>query len=401
MKRPGFWMFLLGVIGLGVLVSNAPAQTPRDSAIAKPLKAASDSITKLVVPALVEACDNRRLTARQKLACPSYGRLLASIQRSESLLVATVIVPPAPVPIPTPPPVVVPPVPVPVDTSSLAEPAFDASKSTMVYQENFDAYTADSLRPPCRSTGTIVDHALSYSTQCGGSGGLDGSVKVGPGHSGSGLQWHYDGVYQETHGVILPDTAARATGKSTTVVQYWAKFAPDVVGALTTVDANGTGNAIVQIKNIMLWHENGTRFQIMTHAHFACTYGPSYSMLGVIDQAEQPCTSDQPLGPFFKDFANSQWHRWTILYKPNTAQGSRDGVARLWIDGTLVIRIEKSACGVTPPGGWKPWCDVTELDALYSGAYGVGSLEWGANRTDQSGIAFTMAIDDVKWWKLN
>jgi hypothetical protein len=121
-------------------------------------------------------------------------------------------------------------------------------------------------------------------------------------------------------------------------------------------------------------------------------------MLGVIDQVETTCTADQPIGPFLKDFADGAWHRWTILYKPNTAKGSRDGRALLWIDGKLVIRIEKSAVGVTPPGGWKPWCAAEEVDALYSGSYGVGTLEWGANRTDQSGIPFTMAIDDVRWW---
>ena len=80
---------------------------------------------------------------------------------------------------------------------------------------------------------------------------------------------------------------------------------------------------------------------------------------------------------------------------------ARDGAARLWIDGTLAIRIDKSACGVTPAGGWKQWCDLSELDALYAGKFGIGQLEWGANRTDQSGIPFTMAIDDVKWWVVN
>jgi hypothetical protein len=73
-------------------------------------------------------------------------------------------------------------------------------------------------------------------------------------------------------------------------------------------------------------------------------------------------------------------------------------VARLWIDGTLILRIDSGACGVKPPGGWKPWCDLAELDAIYSGKYGVGLIEWGANRTDQSGIPFSMAIDDFKWW---
>ena len=285
-----------------------------------------------------------------------------------------------------------------------AEPVFDPSQSRMLFQQNFDTYTTDSLRFPCSTTpapNRLVDHAIFY---CSASTPwkYDAGVIVGPGHSGNGVQIHYDGVYQETHGVITTVGTGRAlapTGKAATVVQYWAKFTPDKPGTLTTRDANGVGNAIIQIKNIMLWHDQN-RFQIMTHAHFGCAYGPSYTMLGVIDQAEVACTSDQPVGPYFKDYADGQWHRWTIYYKPNSAQGARDGVARLWIDGTLILRIESGACGVTPPGGWKPWCDVAELDALYSGSYGVGTVEWGANRTDQSGIPFTMAIDDVKWWVL-
>ena len=288
----------------------------------------------------------------------------------------------------------------------------------MLFQQNFDAYTADSLHFPCGTTpaaGRIVDHAVFYCSNAT-SWKYDGNVTVAPGHSGNGINIHYDGApncgYQETHGVALTGASGAPTGKAATVVQYWAKYTTDSPApvacqqgfgtTLTSVDPNNPsmGNAIVQIKNIMLWHDNGTRFQFDLHSHQGgCPiYGPSYTMIEAIDQADLGCNSSQPLGPFFKDFANGSWHRWTILYKPNTAQGSRDGMARLWIDGTLVIRLDKNACGVKPPGGWKTWCDLAELDALYSGSSGVSFLEWAANRTDQTGIAFSMAIDDVKWW---
>jgi hypothetical protein len=147
----------------------------------------------------------------------------------------------------------------------------------------------------------------------------------------------------------------------------------------------------------MLWHDQN-RFQIDLHSHQGgCPiYGPSYTMLEVIDQADLGCNSAQPVGPFFKNFADGQWHRLTIYYKPNTSQGSRDGIARLWIDGKLVIRMEKSAVGVTPPGGWKAVYGP-ELDALYSDRM-ESEPRVGANRTDESGIPFTMAIDDVRWW---
>jgi len=281
-----------------------------------------------------------------------------------------------------------------------AEPVFDPARSRMLFSENFDNYSFEKLHPKCgdpEPPHAIIDHSWGYCKQF--SPGYDGSVMTVPGRSGGlAVQWHYVGKYQETHGVQTTGKSVTPTGKATMVLQYWLRFQADPGHSLTSTDANGSGNAIVQIKNIMLWHDQN-RFQIMTHGHGGCPkYGPSYSMLGVIDQADVGCESDQPVGPFLKNFADGQWHRWTILYKPNSAQGSRDGIARLWIDGTLVIRIEKDAVGVTPPGGWKPWCTAEELDALYSGSYGVGLIEWGANRTDDSGIPFTMAIDDVQWW---
>jgi len=291
----------------------------------------------------------------------------------------------------------------------------------MLYQQTFDAYTLDSLRPACGTTPPrIIDHAVPYCT-AGAGWTYDANVTLGPGHSGQAVQWHYDGgakSYQEIHGAWLPDGAVPPTGKSTMVLQYWAKFTPDTVGQFQRTDANGNPNAMFQIKNVMLWHsDDGHRFQIMTHMHGACPkYSPTYTTLGVIDEGgtdgAYACTSDQPVAPYLNTFANAQWHRWTILFKPNTSQGSRDGLARLWIDGQLVIRIDQQACvadvnaAVSQPiaNGWKAWCNLAELDALYSRANGITGIEWGGNRTDgpspgmNMGMPFTMAIDDVKWW---
>ncbi len=326
----------------------------------------------------------------------------------------TVTVPPV-----APPPVVPPPAaPPPTSSPDLAEPTFDGTQSKMVFQQNFDTYTADSLVYPCGGVppdNRIIDHSVFY---CGGQTWThDPNVTVGAGRSGKDVQWHYDGVYQETHGVQLRTVSNfSGTGKAPTVVQYWAKFTGDYATgplSLTQKDGNGDPSAVVQIKNVMLWNDI-SRFQIMTHAHAGgCPlHGPSYTMLGQYDQGDSQCNADQPTGPFFGSYADGGWHRWTIYYKPNTGKGSRDGIARLWIDGVLAMRVEKAVCydgasvldasgkpiGIVPPGGWKNWCLTVDLDNLYSGNSGVGSLEWGANRTDGSGIPFIMAIDDVKWW---
>ncbi len=65
-------------------------------------------------------------------------------------------------------------------------------------------------------------------------------------------------------------------------------------------------------------------------------------------------------------------------------------MARLWIDGVLTNNLERGACGITPRSGYKPWCDPVELDGLWGGNTGVVALQWGANRTDGSGIKFTI-----------
>jgi hypothetical protein len=275
-----------------------------------------------------------------------------------------------------------------------AEPVFDPSSARMLFSETFDSYTFETLHPKCggpEPARTVIDHAWYYCKQF--SPGYDAGVVTVPGHSGLAVQFHYEGKYQESHGLQTSAGSVTPTGKATTVVQYWARFAPDP-GRRRFSDTT-----IIQIKNIMMWHDNNTRFQMATSSHSGnCPiYGPSYTMVGVQDQAQVGCESDQPIGPFFASFANGQWHRWTIYYKPNSVAGARDGVARLWLDGVLVVDLEKSACGITPPGGWKPWCDVAELDALYSGTYGVGTLEWGGPLTAGS-TPFTVAIDDLKWW---
>src|SRR5262249_32000907 len=143
--------------------------------------------------------------------------------------------------------------------------------------------------------------------------GYDPGVATVPGHAGLAVQFHYEAKSQESHGLQISARTATPTGKATTVVQYWARFAPDP-GSRPFGDTS-----IVQIKNIMLWHENGTRFQMATSSHSGqCpVYGPSYTMLGAQDQAQVGCESDQPVGPFLKSFGDGQWHRWTVLYKPN------------------------------------------------------------------------------------
>ncbi len=380
---------------LAVLPAVAAAQTPRDSTIAAPMKAASDSIGKLVAPALVEACDNKRLTAKQKIACPVYPRLLASLAHGESLLVAPTITPP----VPSQPPIVPP-----MTTNPLAEPVFDSTK-TMMYETDFESYTNAFLNPASKPSVAGFGNKLAlYGTA---PAGTNTTTQLVAGHTGQAVQFQYTGTNQESPGIVLYGVGA-APASSTTVVQYWVRIQP--LKALTASDLDTTR---LQIKGSMLWHSDpaNNRIQFFLSAGAGgCNYNndpKAQTKWAVWDLNYTGCNAQQPVYPAFPSVADGGWHRITELVKANTSSSSRDGRALMWIDGTLVIRVEQGAVGVIPAGAFvslndgsrQPWCVQADVDNLIAG-YGVTLIEFGGPLTNGS-TPFAIAIDDFKWWKSN
>ena len=105
----------------------------------------------------------------------------------------------------------------------------------------------------------------------------------------------------------------------------------------------------------------------------------------------------QPVAPWFNQLADGNWHRYTMMYKPNTAAGARDGIARMWIDGTKILDISASACGITPPGGEKPWCALEDVDLLFVND-GIREIKWGGTYTGNTISQWTYDFDDFIWW---
>lgn len=77
-----------------------------------------------------------------------------------------------------------------------------------------------------------------------------------------------------------------------------------------------------------------------------------------------------PLGPYLVDTSAAgpplmsvtpTAHRFTISFKSSTVAGAKDGWARLWIDGVLVMDVSQRGLGVTPPGGEKQFTGSDEL----------------------------------------
>jgi len=51
----------------------------------------------------------------------------------------------------------------------------------------------------------------------------------------------------------------------------------------------------------------------------------------------------QPVGPYWNQLNNNEWHRATYLLQPASAPGAADGIARMWVDGTKIVDISAAA----------------------------------------------------------
>jgi hypothetical protein len=142
----------------------------------------------------------------------------------------------------------------------------------------------------------------------------------------------------------------------------------------------------------------GGRIQFNTHDRSPCPVGTHARVWEVYDLAQTGCQGNQPVGPYPLDLVDGQWHRYTYLFKPNSATGARDGRALMWVDGTLIIDIEKSAIGVTPPAGEKPWCQADDVDGLSTA--GFVQVNFGGPLTTDTTKPSTYDIDDFALWRL-
>lgn len=264
------------------------------------------------------------------------------------------------------------------------EPVYDAS-ATMVYQDNMNSYV--SLLDMAGTIGSLVPGFHP------GDDPRNELVLLGTGRGGSGkaLRVAFQGGYQtgaswDTHAI-----PAQSDNVSH-YIQYYARV--NFSGALN----GGT----VGVKWLMGWHESSDRIQ--WHMHWPNSTCPSRAAMSratywqVMDQSEfTSCQGAQPKGPYIEDVNDNQWHRFTHEYKPNTSAGARNGVARMWIDGVKVLDVSASVCGITPPGGEKPWCSVDDVDNLAVND-GIYYLKFGGTQTTDT-PAWTLDIDDLRWWR--
>lgn len=267
------------------------------------------------------------------------------------------------------------------------EPVFDATTSTMVYQDNMDQYTdlAAMGAGPSGSSPRIVPEDSPVNN----GHPVDASRnKIVPGRSGNALRMAYTGRNQDGASFMTMNMPATPLN-STNYFSYYAR-----------VTFSQPLQSQLAVKWFMIWHWNDsdTRTQFNTHDHLPCPSSKHDTYWQVWDQAETRCQGNQPIGPHFEDIINdNQWHRFTYAFRPNSSKGSRDGFARMWVDGVKIIDVSAVTVGVTPPGGEKPWCDWDDVDNLVANDR-VAFLWWGGVQTSYETAPWTYDIDDFSWW---
>jgi N-acetylneuraminic acid mutarotase len=185
------------------------------------------------------------------------------------------------------------------------------------------------------------------------------------------------------------------------VVQYWFRISKNSGPG----GSPGYGGTDKGMKWLELWRDgHADRSQIGVTAGDPTT-GPLWHLNAAGDD---PALGDtmgvQPVGPYWNQVNDYHWHRATYLYQPATSIGAQDGIARMWIDGTKIVDVSALAAGLTPPGGTRVWCTMSQVErvdthptqTIHLGEYMNGYLG------DNSGTDLPMALDfdDFKWWRL-
>ena len=109
----------------------------------------------------------------------------------------------------------------------------------------------------------------------------------------------------------------------------------------------------------------------------------------------------QPVGPYWNQLNDAQWHRATYLIKPAAVRGDLTGIAQMWVDGQKIVDVSAPAIGVTPPNGTKAWCtdaDVRSLDSDQIGRLQLGEYMNGTLGDGVTDLPMTLEFDDFAWW---
>jgi hypothetical protein len=179
------------------------------------------------------------------------------------------------------------------------------------------------------------------------------------------------------------------------VVQYWFRISKNGGPG----GGPGYGATDKGMKWVEFWNLGASaRTQFSVTAGNAST-GPLWH----VNPASRGPVGYQPVGPYWNQVNDNQWHRVTYLYQPNSTAGATDGIARMWIDGTKIVDVSASAADITPAGGTKVWCtlaEVSTLDTYATGTINLGEYMNGGRGDGVTDLPMALDFDDFSWWTL-
>ena len=277
-----------------------------------------------------------------------------------------------------------------------AEPTFNAATQTMILDDNMEEYTTVEAMGDTSVLGTFTRIVPNPSPV---TGPPDDPVVhpelnqiIAPGRNGTGqaLRLAFTGVAQDSAKWVMLNTPTIPD-----LATHYAEYYGRVI-----LSAPLDPGVSLAVKWFMAWHKaSSTRVEWNTRfASIAYRAGdPNDTVWQVIDQADSDTNGDQPVGPYPLTVFNGQWHKFSYSWRANTSVGSRDGFARMWVDGTKIVDVSATAAAEpVPPGGTHVWCTLADVDNLLAGD-GFRELNWGWTQTTDT-PSWTYDIDDVKWW---
>jgi hypothetical protein len=194
------------------------------------------------------------------------------------------------------------------------------------------------------------------------------------------------------------------------VIQYWVRISaggtPGTYG-MKWMEAWFTSSSLSQ--NRIQWsNEAGTDAR------------PLFHMVLGANPGNPVIRTRQPIGPYWDQFNDGQWHRITHLWVLNssssylntggntsatetyTGTSSRDGRVAMWIDGKKMMDYSQATVGVVPPGGTGVWATQGDVDFIpgVTGSNSVGPLSFleFPGVFNGSPVAWTLDHDDMQIW---
>jgi uncharacterized repeat protein (TIGR01451 family) len=266
-------------------------------------------------------------------------------------------------------------------------PTFDPARDVMLVEDNFESWTG------FRRTSVSSPKLVVYRDSAIGSGNPPATVALVPGRGSSGqaVQITYPTQigtaqarhYVGTYGISTPAAVS-------TFQEVWIRVSPgaSVIGTspkwIQHYHPDLEGTSRIQISSFRFGSSDPSLAGLPGRSDGGFDYFHVNSLANSLGLARN--------GPRWNDVNDGAWHRYTTEVRSHSAQGAGDGVARLWIDGILVVDL--SAAGIVAERS-----GYAELNQL---AYNVPitDIHLGELLFLGSTPTWSMDIDDFKRWRV-